>query len=273
MSLTRRRAEKTPCRKHGSSSDHDRMPAGGADGDLAASLRALKLCSSNTRLQRKSVERPIRRDELRDLNVGRQPQNPQAGPTSMSGRTAHEVSREGSEQQRACRHCSRTFRADALARHESVCQKVFMKSRPRFNSKGQRKVTDGSFDGMRACPTTTANKSRSSASSRRSRSVDDIAVGQRKKVGKTADWKKKSTQLRHALSAMRGQGSTGPSYSSYSMDGVPSFTPEDIDDRRQCPYCNRKFNSTAFPKHRDFCKEQALRKKITSRPPHRSLKR
>ena len=245
------------------------------DGDLAASLRALKLCSSSARKRTPARDGAGRaREELREMmNVRGGVPTPQARAPAAAGARA-----AAAERQESCRHCGRTFRVDSLARHEAVCQKVFGKrSRPIFDSGMQRRVTDGSFDAMRAGPAAARRgggrtKRPSGPSSGARRCVDEIPVGGRAKVGKQADWRKKSSQLRSALAAMRGGGSTG-SYSSYSMEGVPDARAGADDDRQQCPFCGRKFSATAFPRHRAFCEEQARRKRITARATGRSTKR
>lgn len=75
-------------------------------------------------------------------------------------------------------------------------------------------------------------------------------------------WQAQSAQFRAAMQACRGGGAKG---SSSTGGGYGGQAYQDIDDRTECPYCNRKFNDEAAKRHIPFCQQKAKQKMITGK--------
>lgn len=129
-----------------------------------------------------------------------------------------------------CSTCGRSFNGLALKRHSKICNKVFVQKRKAFNIEEKRKAEGA--DGV-----VPKNQETNGA-----------------KSGKPVNkWRMKSEAFRQAVkqsqlikAAEQGKGE------------MPAFqrTPDELDDRTQCPHCLRKFNFDAAERHIPKCKDQ-----------------
>ena len=117
--------------------------------------------------------------------------------------------------------CGRKFGANALARHERICQKVFAKKRKPFGPDAERMQ----------------------------RRQDNIEEQQQKR-SQQPKWQDEHLAFQHMLKA----GRTGPG-------GAPDAAPPPVADKRtQCPHCGRKFEGAVAERHIPHC-EKAMRRK------------
>lgn len=126
-----------------------------------------------------------------------------------------------------CRTCGRSFNSNALTKHTRVCKKVFVQKRKAFDVVGSRKPDDGGQP-----PAVTK-------SSKEPKKVDN-------------KWRKKSDAFRNAMK-MSKQIEMAKKGKCKMPDFVP--TPEDLDDRKPCPHCGRKFNDDVAARHIPKCKD------------------
>ena len=261
--------------------------------DLIRKLNKLKLKPARRTAQRvRSAELQLQQHDTRHVDPQQQQQQQQQTRMDVkepkevqtafleprsAGAAAGRVPQEGCH---PCSLCGRTFHIDALKRHAAVCQRVFQQQRKPFDSRRQRRVTDGSFDSLRSgtavggntSKTTRLYKSRRKPQSTQTMSTDEIPVGPRviKQTPSGKSWRKKSGQLRAALVAMREppKATAMPRRSRYTLSDLNEQDAyrnnnNDDDDRVQCPYCSRKFSETAAARHIPFCRTQHQRRLIT----------
>lgn len=150
-----------------------------------------------------------------------------------------------------CDLCGRSFNQKALVRHQKICKKVFGEKRKEFNSAANRKPEE--LLAMENESKMHKKKSKKGSITKVSRNddnsvdkhYDDQALNA--KAEKQAKWKAQSEQLRLAMKVSKG------GLSQEEQVQMKKLT-EDADTRKQCPFCNRKFNDEAFKRHYEFCK-------------------
>lgn len=119
---------------------------------------------------------------------------------------------------RRCGTCGRSFNPDALAKHQSVCKKVFVQKRKAFDSKSMRAPEDAQQAAGGALPKATTAKrhgaagASSSAAAARSGS-ERTAVA---KASKKSSWKQQSEMLRAAMRANQCAAACVPELASAS---------------------------------------------------------
>lgn len=121
-----------------------------------------------------------------------------------------------------CPICNRTFRPDALARHEKICKKTAEKKRKVFNSSKQR------AEGSEITPTSTT------------------AVV---KPVKKPNWRDKHNEFINNIRAAKGKDVQTTGESTEPKKNIPS-------GYIQCPTCERHFNQKAAERHINWCKSQ-----------------
>lgn len=129
----------------------------------------------------------------------------------------------GSEEQRACETCGRTFLPEALARHARVCVKVFQQRRKPFNAERQRAV-EGAAAYRRGAPA----------------------------APPAANWRAKSGAFRAQVRLNREITRREKAGQSLAGLQAPAPAPE-LDDRVPCRYCGRKFNRDVAERHIPKC--------------------
>ncbi|KAJ6660143.1 hypothetical protein lerEdw1_018070 [Lerista edwardsae] len=130
-----------------------------------------------------------------------------------------------------CNTCGRHFVAEALARHEPICKKVFNKKRKPFNSLKQR------LQGT------------------------DIPTVKMKPPPKSQPEKKSNWRQQHENFIAAIRSAKLASIAMKEGRPLPPPPPPTINpDYIQCPYCLRRFNEHAAERHINFCKEQAARR-------------
>ncbi|XP_067118829.1 zinc finger C2HC domain-containing protein 1A-like isoform X2 [Centruroides vittatus] len=122
-----------------------------------------------------------------------------------------------------CSICGRTFRPDALERHEGICKKTSLKKRKIFDSSKQR--AEGTE--IKSVPTTTNVKK-------------DIKP-------KKSNWRDKHEEFVKNIRMAKGEVSEE---TSQPKKNIPS-------DYIQCPSCNRHFNQKAAERHISWCQSQS----------------
>eukprot|EP00341_Mesodinium_pulex_P000559 CAMPEP_0116953860 /NCGR_PEP_ID=MMETSP0467-20121206/41552_1 /TAXON_ID=283647 /ORGANISM="Mesodinium pulex, Strain SPMC105" /LENGTH=311 /DNA_ID=CAMNT_0004639349 /DNA_START=1064 /DNA_END=1996 /DNA_ORIENTATION=+ len=136
------------------------------------------------------------------------------------------------EERVQCPDCSRRFNSEAFEKHSRICKKVFMEKRKKFDSKNQRQLEESDIVIKTELPKGKKKKSNMKIREEVQETGKDIPK-----------WKLKSEQFRNAMK----QGKN------------PEIEIEQIDLRKPCPHCNRKFNDNALEKHQPVCKEKNLR--------------
>ncbi|XP_075552096.1 uncharacterized protein LOC142585310 isoform X2 [Dermacentor variabilis] len=130
-----------------------------------------------------------------------------------------------------CSICGRTFRPDALARHEQVCLKTKSKPRKVFDSSKQRiEGTEIKNAPKRPSPTP------------------------KPKPKPRANWKEKHEELIRTIRAARGED-VGPSTDAASNGSRPAVPAGYV----ECPSCNRNFSDRAADRHIAWCQEKKNR--------------
>lgn len=138
-----------------------------------------------------------------------------------------------------CAVCSRTFRPEALVRHEKVCEKTLSKKRNVFNSFKSRVAGTELEEFLGPLPLASQPQKPQKP----------------KPVPKKAPkWRQTHEALVATLRAARG-------------DAVPSSSAPaatlNLSDNEQCPTCGRHFGPRAFDRHVAFCREVMSRKPKT----------
>lgn len=179
-----------------------------------------------------------------------------------------------------CSTCGRRFNERALSKHAPACAKSQNKPRKVFNSAAQRQIEDaaspqkfGATSGLSTVKSSVRSSVLAGANKRQTVRRVDVHTGPNMSSGSRAinnrtpqndsakpDWKKKSEDMRAqmkyareaAAAAKRGEAPPPP----------PKLHVDPTADYVTCPYCSRKFNETAGPRHIKFCETQA--KKLPS---------
>ncbi|NXC44452.1 ZC21B protein, partial [Penelope pileata] len=145
-----------------------------------------------------------------------------------------------------CRICGRHFAGDVLMRHEPICKKVFNKKRKPFSSFKQR------LQGT------------------------DIGTVKKQPPPKNQPVKKSNWRQRHEDFINAIQSAKQVTKAMEEGRPLPPPPPPSINpDYVQCPFCSRRFNEAAAPRHIKFCEEQAARRafaaKTTKQPVGKQL--
>ncbi|CAJ1449676.1 unnamed protein product [Effrenium voratum] len=140
-----------------------------------------------------------------------------------------------------CAHCGRKFAEKAHERHIAVCKKVFVEKRKAFDVV-QHRLAEG------ATPIKEKEKER-----------------EKVKDDKMPDWKKKSEAFRAAMKDAR-------LVSQYQKEGRPlselpaaKATDPELDDRKPCPFCGRKFGEQQAQRHIPFCEKQHMKGQVKAK--------
>lgn len=130
-----------------------------------------------------------------------------------------------------CPECGRTFRQQVLHIHKKSCGKVFGKKRKVFDAKGHRlqEIKNELQSAQAAAPPPEKEKPKP----------------------KIPKWKQQSMMLQKTMQDIRGHK---PS-SGNDNNGLGMVMEIDLDDRKQCPDCGRKFNDNAYDRHITVCKQ------------------
>jgi len=141
-----------------------------------------------------------------------------------------------------CGSCGRKFQENSIAKHQKVCQKVFMSKRKKFDSKKARTGKEG---GAMESKQSSSNNNKSGKS-------------------KAGNWRAKSDKLRKALCAAKGvttnNGSSSNLHNNYNNGNEANNSGDaEDDDLVPCPYCKRRFNAPAAERHIPRCKETKAR--------------
>lgn len=142
---------------------------------------------------------------------------------------------EGDDKEQ-CGICGRSFKPEALEKHEKICKKVFATKRKAFDTKKTR-IIDGEHAMMLKHQEHNEKKKGK--------------FKEKEKKNKTQNWKKQSNELRAVCRLKEGDD--------------PLSIPSSIaDDYIPCQYCNRKYNEQAYNKHLNMCKNKFI--KNTTKP-------
>ena len=141
-----------------------------------------------------------------------------------------------------CRSCGRKFAEDRLAKHEKVCEKVFVQKRKAFDVKAMRAegtdnakyVREQQLQEKRAAKM----DGRGGASAKPSSFDDRPAVGA---AGKKPKWKAESEQFRAAMKAAKQITEAQKAGIDIRTLKIDTGGYEEQDDRVPCPHCGRKF--------------------------------
>ncbi|XP_075751584.1 uncharacterized protein LOC119173867 isoform X1 [Rhipicephalus microplus] len=130
-----------------------------------------------------------------------------------------------------CSICGRTFRPDALARHEQICLKTKSKPRKVFDSSKQR-IEGTEIKNAPKLPT----------------------LSPKPKPKARTNWKEKHEELIRTIRAARGED-VGPSTDAASNGSRPAVPAGYV----ECPSCNRNFSDRAADRHIAWCQERKSR--------------
>ena len=131
------------------------------------------------------------------------------------------------EELEACGVCGRRFRADVLARHSKICERVFARKRKKFGP-------DAAREAERA---------------RRVAAAELAEGGERKRRG---TWRDAHLAFQHSIKAARGDADAEP-------------PPPVADPRVPCPHCGRKFQPDVAERHIPHCFKAAKRAQIAGK--------
>jgi len=144
----------------------------------------------------------------------------------------------------SCDMCNKTFNAKALKVHKRICQKVFQTKRKVFKVE----VVDKELQPKKG------KKGKKGKGKKGKKGKGKKGKGGEKKKEEIPKWKRDRDQLRAAMKMsrkiMRAQA-RGEDITKIKFEA----TPQEYDDRVQCPYCERKFNQTAADRHIPKCKD------------------
>ncbi|GIY88429.1 zinc finger C2HC domain-containing protein 1A [Caerostris darwini] len=145
------------------------------------------------------------------------PDPPEDGPTELT----------------PCGICGRTFRPDALARHQKVCEKNAAKKRKVFDSSKQRAPEDAPKP-----PPVVKHPPKK-----------EKVVQQKPKPKPKSNWREKHEELIETIRKARGQDDDKAAPETVVKKKVPS-------DYVQCPACERHFNQRAAERHIPWCQKK-----------------
>lgn len=135
-----------------------------------------------------------------------------------------------------CSICGRTFRPDALGRHQQICEKTKAKRRKVFDSSKQR--VEGTE--IKNAP---------------KRATEPSPKQQKPKA--KASWKEKHEELIRTIRAARGED-VGSAVEG-TAKGVGGGRPPIPAGYVECPTCNRNFSDRAADRHIAWCQERRNR--------------
>ncbi|RZF37101.1 hypothetical protein LSTR_LSTR013797 [Laodelphax striatellus] len=133
-----------------------------------------------------------------------------------------------------CNSCGRTFRPDALSKHEKYCEKSLIKKRKVFDSAKQRLQGDLA-------------------------EFLPVLATQKKKIDKSpirktqSKWKEKHLEFVRAIRAAKG----GPASTEGGGGAAALAPPVKPVDHEKCLYCDRYFGPKAYDRHLEWCKEHS----------------
>ncbi|XP_042902261.1 zinc finger C2HC domain-containing protein 1A-like [Parasteatoda tepidariorum] len=148
-----------------------------------------------------------------------------------------EPSDESPSELRPCGICGRTFRPDALVRHQKVCEKNAAKKRKVFDSSKQRALEDAPPPAPKAAAKPTKQVAAKAKAA-------EAKTNQKKNT-----WREKHEELIDTIKKARGKPEDNPPPGKENRKKVPS-------DYVQCPSCQRHFNQRAAERHIPWCKEK-----------------
>uniref|UniRef100_A0A147BC18 C2HC/C3H-type domain-containing protein n=1 Tax=Ixodes ricinus TaxID=34613 RepID=A0A147BC18_IXORI len=131
-----------------------------------------------------------------------------------------------------CPICGRTFRPDALARHQRVCEKTKAKQRKVFDSSKQRVEGTEMKNALKQVPSSPKVQ----------------------KAKPRTNWKEKHEELIRTIRAARGED-TGPTTDG-NTNGTTGSRPAIPAGYVECPTCNRNFSDRAADRHIAWCQER-----------------
>jgi len=114
-----------------------------------------------------------------------------------------------------CDTCGRNFNTVSIKKHAKVCKKVFVDKRKAFDVEAMRKPEE----------VLTFEKENKNKKKKKDDKGKDIKDG----IKKVPKWKQQSEAFRNAMNAGNGEPQQ------YVV----------VDDRKECPLCNRKFGEDA----------------------------
>ncbi|XP_054713525.1 zinc finger C2HC domain-containing protein 1A-like [Uloborus diversus] len=145
----------------------------------------------------------------------------------------------GCTELRPCAICGRTFRPDALIRHQNVCEKNAVKKRKVFDSSKQRAPEEAQKIQTRTKPQPKQVPSKNEVSKNESKQ-------------KKSNWREKHEELIQTIQRARGKDDgkdKATSGEGPAQKKVPS-------DYVQCPSCQRHFNQRAAERHIPWCQQK-----------------
>ena len=168
------------------------------------------------------------------------PPPPPAADASDDAPAAEEPSEAEVVDTSPCGTCGRKFNAASLARHEAVCQKVFLQKRAALNMAEQR----------------TANLDLDNVEHEEKRE-QLVALNKSKQK-----WKKESNSFRDSLRAAREYQQA----IAEGRDPPPPPTATVDDSLVPCPHCNRRFAEHTAQRHIPHCANTKARPKGPGKP-------
>ncbi|CDW84176.1 UNKNOWN [Stylonychia lemnae] len=156
-----------------------------------------------------------------------------------------------------CPSCGRSFNDEAYAKHSKICKKVFQSKRKVFNSQAKRMISN-------------EQKQMLVRQKKQEQVKPDNQRRAQQPLGPAPKWKSQSEQFRQAMRAARGvnpqpnlyQGQgygQGAGRGGGGQRGYAQPPPQQqYDDRKQCPYCQRKFSEVAADRHIPHCKTKTM---------------
>lgn len=155
-----------------------------------------------------------------------------------------------------CPTCGRKFVEEALVKHQKVCKKVFVQKRKVFDIKKVRQeqiLAEAREAGGPIGDTYSSYGAKPKAGAAASKK-NERAIGGTGAAGNKNKWKMQSEMFRNAMKAARGAdagGSVGNAQAAAAQQAM-----EQLDDRTECKWCNRKFNEQAADRHIPLCEKK-----------------
>ncbi|CAL1269991.1 unnamed protein product [Larinioides sclopetarius] len=144
-----------------------------------------------------------------------------------------------------CGICGRTFRPDALERHQKVCEKNAAKKRKIFDSSKQRALEDAPKP-----PPAVAQQPQKNKPNAKAKATE--------KPKPKTNWREKHQELIETIKKARGEDVEEPSK---EVAEVKKKVPSGY---VQCPACERHFNQRAAERHIPWCQKK---KSLTPKSP------
>lgn len=139
-------------------------------------------------------------------------------------------------------NCGRRFNEKALKVHAKNCKKVFQSKRKQFDVKEMRKNEElANFENENKYYNKKNNKKNTKNTEKNTLPANKIPK-----------WKKDSNALRNIINANKKNNNNNTNF--VNNNNIEEY--EEIDDRIECQYCNRKFNDTAAKRHIPICREK-----------------